>query len=176
MCLSSAHAFWCSFSYIEELRAGRHHMVLIKPVSAVFNEQAGCLSFISGVLFGVLRWYMIYGHTQELGMFFFAGSSTWIWTKVFTEMFYFLFFLNSILLKTSAEAHRGRKIAEEVRVPAELSCEFSKCILQLYLVQSILWLLSGFQPLQPGFLEYSVRYTLEWDTLWCVQVGHHFKF
>lgn len=54
--------------------------------------------------------------------------------KSFHRNVIYIFFLNSILLKTSTEAHRGRKIAEEVRVPAELSCEFSKCILQLYLL------------------------------------------
>lgn len=109
-------------------------MVLIKPVSAVFNEQAGCLSFISVVLFGVLRWYMIHGHAQELGMFFLPGVPRGFEQKFSQKCYIYIFFLNSILLKTSTEAHRGRKIAEEVRVPAELSCEFSKCILQLYLL------------------------------------------
>lgn len=94
----------CLLMFIQPYWRAEGHMVLIKPVSAVFNEQAGCWVLL--VWFYLVCYSgMIYGHTQELGMFF-AGSSTWIWTKVFTEMFYF--FLNGILLKTSTEEQRKK--------------------------------------------------------------------
>lgn len=76
-------------------------------------------------------WYM--DMPKSWGCFFLPGVPRGFEQKFSQKCSIFFFLKNSIVLKTSTEAHRGRKIAEEVRVPAELSCEFSKCILQLYL-------------------------------------------